>query len=245
MMTKKRLFYVVYLADPFVQSCLDLIRYLAEWSEKTPAHITVRGPYDRRLPAKIEQEIDATMRGAKVDVLGVSAFLNQHQNTIYLRCSAPELSHVWYKPNYPFNPHLTLYDGDDRAFADDLLAGLNSVAGQFPMTARGVDYIVSIKGERVLPTTRLSIDLACKELKINIEKDASKHNLRDVRLSQIFRVYQALQNYCGKLNNSTYITDYDVVRTYQGRRCETSAVQTPYHVVGRRKSIFLRNAPKV
>ena len=33
-MTNKRLFYVVYFDDPYVQSCLDLIRYLAEWSEK-------------------------------------------------------------------------------------------------------------------------------------------------------------------------------------------------------------------
>lgn len=226
-MITKRIFYVVYFADVFVQSCLDLIRYLAEWSEKTPAHITVRGPYSRRLHEKVEQSLDEQMAGIDIDVLGVSAFLNQRQNTVYLRCSASELSQVWHKPNYSFNPHLTLYDGNDRPFADELLAGLNLCAKQFAVKARGVDYIVSIKGERVLPTTRLSIEIACQRLGIIIDKDTSEHNHREARLEQILHVYQALQDYCTGANDSAPATIHDPAKPESRWLCEVSAEHLP------------------
>jgi len=231
-MINKRLYYVVYLADPFVQSCLDLIRYLAEWSEKTPAHITVRGPYARRLPEKVEHNINKQISGVNINVLGIAAFFENSQNTVYLRCSAPELSQVWYKPNYPFNPHLTLYDGNDRAFAEELLSGLNSCSKQFAVSARGVDYIVSIKGERVLPTTRLSIELAYRQLGISIDSDASKQNHRDIRLAQIFHVYCALQDYCTKVDGLVATTNNRSVNQELHHLREASAEHSLHRLVG-------------
>ena len=141
------------------------------------------------------------------------AFLNQNQNTVYLRCSSPELSQVWYKPNYPYNPHLTLYDGNDRGFANDLLAGLSSCTKRFTVNARGVDCMVSIKGERVLPTTRLSIELACEHLKIDVNNYVSQSNHLGIRIDPILRVYNALQNSCTKSDSTVFVSIHHLVQS--------------------------------
>ncbi len=222
-MNKNRLFYVVYLADPFVQSCLDLIRYLAEGAEKTPAHVTVRGPYARRLTEKVEQSINEQIAGIAIDVLGVSSFFENSQNTVYLRCSAPELNQVWDKPDYPFNPHLTLYDGSDRVFAGELLAELHSCSKPFSVTARGVNYLISTQGEQARPMTRLSIELACQHFGIKIDRDASKHNSRDSTMKQIIFVFHALQDYCTEAAGSAKTPIPNHRRSKLHSLCEISA----------------------
>jgi hypothetical protein len=117
-----RVFYVVYIEDGPVASSIDAIRLLSNPLEKRRAHITVRGPYTRRLTTSTIERMNQRLRGKSVRVTGASSFFGERQNTVFLSCSAPWLRDLWEKPQYPaFNPHITVYDGDSRLFAEGLL----------------------------------------------------------------------------------------------------------------------------
>jgi hypothetical protein len=64
-----------------------------------------------------------------VRVADVGTFFGDRQNTVFLHCSCPNFLPIWYKPDYGYNPHITLYDGTSRAFAEALC----DVAEQYPL----------------------------------------------------------------------------------------------------------------
>ena len=113
-----RTFYVLYVPDGPIAACIDAIRVLANPAEKHRAHITVRGPYQRG--GKKFDNINRIVEGSAINIHGSGNFFNSGQNTVYLRCESPQLEAVWDKPDYGFNPHITLYDGSSLEFAKNL-----------------------------------------------------------------------------------------------------------------------------
>lgn len=113
-----RTFHVLYVPDGLIAGCIDALRLLANPTEKHRAHITVRGPYSRR-----RNDFGANSRlieGSQINILGAGNFFEFGQNTVFLQCGSPKLQDVWDKPDYGFNPHITLYDGPSREFANRL-----------------------------------------------------------------------------------------------------------------------------
>jgi hypothetical protein len=135
-----RLFYAVYVQDAFLQSALNVVRYLCKPTVIHEAHITVRGPYTEEQNISPWSEVIA---GKYITVDGVSAFRGPQQNTVYLRCEAPEFEHIWWKQDYGFNPHLTLYDGSDARFAQQLETLLTSMQVRFSFRSTGLKTITS------------------------------------------------------------------------------------------------------
>ena len=113
-----RTFQVLYVPDGLLASCIDAIRVLANPPEKHRAHITVRGPYPRR--ENRSQKVSRYVEGSEILIRGAGNFFDSGQNTIYLRCLSPGLKTVWDKPDYEYNPHITLYDGPSLEFAKKL-----------------------------------------------------------------------------------------------------------------------------
>jgi len=113
---------VIYFDPPSVQGCLDTIVYLANPDEKNSAHLTIRGPSDDKPDI---ETINQQLSGTELSVLGAASFFEGNQNTVFLRCDSLLLPTVWHKPNYAYNPHITLYDGPSRSFAERLVAILN------------------------------------------------------------------------------------------------------------------------
>ena len=111
------LFYVIYLHDGASLDCIEAIRLLCDPSQKKASHLTVRGPF----PNKIRL-VDANKKlaGNKLLLNGVNRFFSESQNTVFFTCSATKIKRVWNKPDYPFNPHITIYDGDSRTFASEV-----------------------------------------------------------------------------------------------------------------------------
>jgi hypothetical protein len=145
MKSNRRVFYVFYSSDQHDQSVLDAICYLADPSEKNRAHVTVRGPYTQKrgVPA-VSRAVD----GSEIVVTGVDAFLEPGQNTVFFAVSAPTLTAVWYKPDYPDSrPHLTIYDGKSREFAIKLRARLQQVNPRFRFQATPLAPLVTKKGQ--------------------------------------------------------------------------------------------------
>jgi len=117
------LFDGVYIENQVLAAGLDLIRYLAEPDYFRRTHITVRGPYKKRLGKRFEGELAEAfdIKNRELEIQGIGAFLFGTQNTVFLKCELPSIFDVWHKPDFRGGvPHLTLYDGESRLFANAL-----------------------------------------------------------------------------------------------------------------------------
>jgi hypothetical protein len=112
-----RIFYGVYLDDIRLSACLDLIRLLGEPDYYRRCHITVRGPYERRLSQQDLFRFNDTLRDVlhSLTILGVGSFFFGQQNTVILEAEIVGLKDIWHKPSYQDGkPHLTLFDGKSK-----------------------------------------------------------------------------------------------------------------------------------
>jgi hypothetical protein len=142
-----RVFYAIYPREPRVGFYLDAIRLLANPREKNRSHVTVRGPYRQRYNVSA---LSAGIDGARIEVGSAGAFWGARQSTVYLSCSAEEMRLVWYKPDYGYNPHLTVYDGEARSFAEKLVLMLGRHDLKFVFTSTPLMPIVSVRGQSSL-----------------------------------------------------------------------------------------------
>ena len=140
----KRIFYVVYFDDQRLQASLDAMRFIANPKEKTLAHITLRGPYSQLYNVcGLERKI----RGAEVMAVGADGFFSKGQNTVFIRCHSEKFQEVWKKSDFPFNPHITIYDGSCRSFAKMLLERLERLPIQFRFLVGKLSPLESHKGQ--------------------------------------------------------------------------------------------------
>jgi 2'-5' RNA ligase len=145
MSNSRRVFYVIYPDDYHRQQILDAIRYLADPTEKTRAHVTLRGPYPQKRSVSTASQV---VKGSDVEVTGVDAFLGPYQNTVFFCVSAPGLEKVWHKPDYPtYRPHLTIYDGKSRTFAEHLRFKLQQIEPRFRFKASPLSPLITTKGQ--------------------------------------------------------------------------------------------------
>ena len=143
-----RVFYSVYLPPGRTRTLLDAIRVIANPATKHSAHITVRGPYtDYQDPRRWS----AGVQGQRVHVGGVGTFFGPSQNTVLLKVEASAIQALWYKPDYSgYNPHVTIYDGNSRQFAEGLLDVLTPQNLTFDFHATGLEPLVSGNGRSPL-----------------------------------------------------------------------------------------------
>ncbi len=159
-----RVFYVIYIGDSEVARCVDAIRLLCDPQEKDRAHITVRGPYNRML-ANVER-FNKRIRGSIVRVHEVGYFFEPGQNTVLFKCEAPKLREIWYKPAYNngFSPHITLYDGKSREFAENLLSIVAKYRYDLSFSIEGLSALRTQKGQQRM-NLRMAFDpLLVKQL---------------------------------------------------------------------------------
>lgn len=117
-----KIYYVVYIKGEVVADCLNAILCLIKPKVKHPAHITVRGPYAKGIDI---EPFNKQAWGIPLLLDGVGRFTNPGQHVVYLSCNAPKLKDVWWKPDYSFVPHLTLYNGTSQEQADEIFAIAN------------------------------------------------------------------------------------------------------------------------
>ncbi len=139
------IFYVVYVTPPVLGDCLDAIRLLSRPDEKRHSHVTVRGPYRRRLARR---ELTDRTSGMMIEIRSADKFFGRQQSTVFLKCAAPELVRVWRKPDFPkFNPHITLYDGPLRQWASALFEVVRQYDFNVRFRASELRPIVSVGGQ--------------------------------------------------------------------------------------------------
>ena len=119
--------YVLYIEDHVVGSCLELMRKICDPNSTSKPHVTVKGPlreYNRK--SKLWENISIK----NFELIEPGRFFSGEnskysQNTVYLRCNFDKLGHLFYKPDYMVvTPHITIYDGDSRKFAQNLFSSI-------------------------------------------------------------------------------------------------------------------------
>jgi hypothetical protein len=140
-----RWFAVIYPEEGETRACLDAMILFANPNEKDGAHITIRGPLRTRIDV---ERISSKIRGTTISVVGAGGFFEGRQNTVILKCGAPEMRKYWHKPDYEFNPHITIYDGPSRPFAEKLLEVLNRYRLFFTIVAGDCKLIGSSPGQK-------------------------------------------------------------------------------------------------
>jgi len=140
-------FVVIYPHDDELRAYLDALIFLANPMEKDAAHITIQGP---KSSAKNVSSISQQIRGKKVAVMGVGRFFEGQQNTVYLRMDGEIIRKFWDKPNLPYRPHLTIYDGPSRPFAEKIYEILSRTRPWFQMVCGDCQTVNSISGQKSL-----------------------------------------------------------------------------------------------
>lgn len=139
-----RYFGVVNITDKNARTFIDGIRLLCASKVKHKAHITLQGPKDREDEIKF-QSIRRNEQIVKVN--GVGNFFLYGQNTVYLRCNldnGEQIKSMIDKPDYGNeNPHITLYDGNDRVFAEKLYNLTQKYEIQFQIIVSESNYNIS------------------------------------------------------------------------------------------------------
>ncbi len=139
-----KVFYVLHIKEKALADCVDAIRFICNPLEKQRAHLTVRGPYQKKIDVS---GISRKIEGDTVLINSVGNFFDSGQATVFFRCSAPELRNVWNKPNYPFNPHITIYDSESKEFARRLFAVMSKYHYYLKFQANELEAIESRKGQ--------------------------------------------------------------------------------------------------
>lgn len=115
-------FVAVGFSDSRISRLFDLARIVLEPEFARPAHITLRGPY------KQKKDISEPVLGRDVGKITVGrpgTFFGDGQHTVFLNVDIFGVSDFWHKPSYPDGkPHLSIYDGQDRNFAWNVMSVL-------------------------------------------------------------------------------------------------------------------------
>lgn len=111
----KRYFAFLFVEDEYLSNILNVAIAALNPRERWPAHVTLAGPFSslRSVPRKLEFQ-------RRLSVLSVSQFRSDTQNTVHFVVGAEGMRNVWKKADYPYNPHLTIYDGTNHDLGDEL-----------------------------------------------------------------------------------------------------------------------------
>ena len=160
-MRPRRVFYVVYFRNRRLQYSLDAMRFIANPLEKNYAHITVRGPYKQRYNLRA---MDKAIDGTEVTAHGVGSFFGYSQNTVFIKCHSEMLRDVWRKTDYGFNPHVTIYDGESREFAEILLGRLYHLTIKFRFVVGRLHPLVTRSGQYSMELSQAFDEALFKEI---------------------------------------------------------------------------------
>lgn len=112
------------ILDPEVHALINgLRREFGQKESSSNLHITVRGPYTKPIPQKSIERFQRIMSDDILLIHGVGVFKNEDTYVVYIKINSDTLKGIWWKPDYPikdygFNPHISLYIGDDKELAN-------------------------------------------------------------------------------------------------------------------------------
>ena len=232
-----RTFHVLYVPDGLIASCIDAIRVLANPGEKHRSHITVRGPY----PSSRNQfdNISRFVEGSEIKIDGAGNFFESGQNTVYLQCESPKLEHVWYKPDYGFNPHITLYDGSSYEFSRRLWEIVSSRTYDISFMAGPLTPLVSSR--RRQGGMVLQADLDSRLLRDVADLDTDEVTVEGLGQDDRLKAIDKLCNFLSKID-SRWTSPQRQVFSHEEKGVEIEVVDINSTVLSGIKSLAKKNS---
>lgn len=115
------------LLDEEVNDILNNLRNIfCGKREKSNIHITVRGPYYGQIRSSDIDRYQSILKNhSPLLIGGTGIFKNSKEYIVYVKVVNDGLKKIWWKPDYPprifgFNPHVTIYKGPDKEFANSI-----------------------------------------------------------------------------------------------------------------------------
>ena len=126
------------ITQPEIRSLLRRIQWILSGTEpRHPVHVTLRGPYVRRVATETIEKSRETLSSDTLRIGGVGRFRNPEE-VVFIRVGSPNLRKVYWKPDYPkkdgYEPHISLYRGGDAMFAEQVADFLTREALEFSCT---------------------------------------------------------------------------------------------------------------
>ena len=116
---------IVYLEilDPEINGLIWQITHIIGGEGSVP-QITVRGPY-KEIEQKNFHKYEKIIQEKPLRIGNVGRFSNLKEEIVYLKVKNDNLRKIWDKPDFPigkngFNPHISLYRGTDKEWADKI-----------------------------------------------------------------------------------------------------------------------------
>jgi len=114
-----KIFYGMNIEEP-EGLILDLMRLVLEPNYFRKSHITLRGPYNES-PKKTTKWLNKEITEIYLGPAG--QFSSPKQNTVFFSCISEQVKKLSWKRDYPDAvSHITIYDGEDRDFAQEVFA---------------------------------------------------------------------------------------------------------------------------
>jgi hypothetical protein len=109
-------FVFLMIEDSLLRKYLDLAIFALNPDEQWYAHVTVAGPFSRKI--ELPRVLDFHQQ---ISIFGAGRFDNGPRQTVYLHVDSIDLPLHMYKPDFKDAvPHITLYNGTDGELADQL-----------------------------------------------------------------------------------------------------------------------------
>lgn len=184
----------VFFDDPVVDRLFDLARVIVDPEFARKAHITLRGPYKRK------SDISSRWLETKIGTITLSrpaTFFNEEQNTVYLRAEIPGIADFWYKPDYRQGvPHLSIYDGSDRALAWQILILLRN----YPWNLELTPTVMRIIDSKQRIETKFILDYAAFDKALSSVSDRS-YSIEALKQMHVGQRLQILDRICQKIHS--------------------------------------------
>jgi hypothetical protein len=121
----KRKFYGIYLNNSAISTILDIIRFLGEPDKIRSSHITLQGPFPSQgnISNFIAENNSKSRYNWTVELTTPANFFGERRSTVVILVNLHSLRDLIYKKDFGRDyaqPHITLYDGINRPFAEDL-----------------------------------------------------------------------------------------------------------------------------
>jgi hypothetical protein len=117
------------------------MRLLCDADVRSRAHVTVRGPYGKKPDAARAWR---NVKDIVVSIDRIGTFFEGRQNTVFLECKSSRFEDLWWKRDYKKGvPHITIYDGKSREFAQKIASVLDRYTWQTSFVADQLQEYVS------------------------------------------------------------------------------------------------------
>ena len=234
-----RTFHVLYIPDGLIAGCINAIRVLASPAEKSRAHITVRGPYPG--VTNLTNTISRVIESSEINIHDPGNFFDSGQNTVYLRCRSSKLETVWDKPDYGFNPHITLYDGPSREFAGKVWDSVSSRTYNISFIAGPLTPLVSSRRHQGGMLLQADLDLRLVREVTGLDLDITGVTVQSLGQDERLKAIDKLCDFLSTIDSGFEIAQWQG-STHEPADVEVKQVHLDSLVLSSIKALAKRNS---